>query len=38
MCTQIWMLDIADIKEDYTDSIVFVNFKLSSTLMLPVNA
>jgi hypothetical protein len=31
-------LDIADISEDYTNSIVFLNFELSAALMLPVEA
>ena len=38
MCTQIWMLDIADIKEDYTEIIVCLNFDLSAPLILSVEA
>ena len=35
---QILKLDIADISEDYTNSIVFLNFELSAALLLPVEA
>ena len=38
ICAQIWKLDIADVTEDYTNSIVSVNFELSSPLMLAVEA
>ena len=35
---QILKLDIADILEDYTNSIVFLMFELSAALLLPVEA
>ena len=35
---QILKQGFADILEDYTDSIVFLNFELSAPLMLPVEA
>jgi hypothetical protein len=35
---QILKLDIEDISEDYTNSILFVNFELSAALLLPVEA
>ena len=38
ICVQILKLDIADIIEDYTDSIDFLSFELSAPLMLPVEA
>ena len=37
-CTHILKQDIADIKEDYTNSIDFLNFELCVPLMLPVEA
>jgi hypothetical protein len=36
--TQCLAFDIADITEDYNDSIVFLNCELSAPLMLPVEA
>jgi hypothetical protein len=35
---QILKLEIADITDDYTNSIDFLNFELSATLILPVQA
>jgi hypothetical protein len=35
ICAQILKEDIADIIESYTNSIVFLNFEMSTPLMLP---
>ena len=35
---QSFLYDIADILEDYTDILDFLNFELSAPLMIPVEA